>query len=165
MVFYFLAFCFGAVLLLLFLFHFRKNTAKKPTGNNNIPPILNKNIRHLKSCECSYRPDMRITLHTIEGEKECNKMIDNLKERTYELNILFDKTRYSIERTEFGEFLTASDIFEVLIGKKDEKEFKAYIKEKKDLKRKVKSFKKQKRDLEDLMQELLHRSIMLRDQE
>jgi len=102
---------------------------------------------------------MKIKLRFLGDERKYNEMISTLKDKVYELGILFNKMRYAIERTKFGEFLTASDLFKSIIEDRDMKQCKKYS----EIEKEIKEFKSLKTEIEALMQDLLDRSIKLMD--
>jgi hypothetical protein len=159
MEFYLLGGICAAVLLLLYFFLTKNATQVRP---DTISPDVEKNIQILENTECRYSPEMRITLHAIPGEKSYNEMISALEEKMYEVNALFHTLRYTIERTEFGEFMTAAEIFELLNKEKEIEKFKKYVDSEIELDNRVKKFIERKRDVEESMSNILYRTRKMR---
>jgi len=153
---YLILLCIGIIFIVCFYSYSKKRNVKEIRKDY---PILKSNIQSLKSCKCKYDPDMKIRLHFLRDEKKYNETISTLKDKVYELGILFNKMRYAIERTKFGEFLTASDLFKSIIEDKDIKQCKKYS----EIEKEIKDFKSLKTEIEALMQDLLDRSIRLMD--
>jgi len=153
---YLILLCIGVIFIICFYSYTKKRNVKEIQKDY---PILKSNIQSLKSCDCKYAPDMKIKLRFLGDERKYNEMISTLKDKVYELGILFNKMRYAIERTKFGEFLTASDLFKSIIEDKDIKQCKKYS----EIEKEIKEFKSLKTEIEALMQDLLDRSIKLMD--
>jgi len=152
---YLILVCIGVIFIICY-YSYLKNV-KKSKNIRDIYPLLNRNIEFLKTQRCKYTPDIKIKLHFLRDQKKYNEMISTLKDKVYELNILFNKLRYTIERTKFGEFLTASDIFKSIIEDEDIRQYKKYS----DIEKEIKGFKSKKTKVENLMQNLLDKSIKL----
>lgn len=153
---YLILLCIGIIFIICFYSYTKKRNVKEIRKDYS---IIKSNIQSLKSCKCRYRPDIKIKLRFLRDEKKYNEMISTLKDKVYELGILFNKMRYAIERTKFGEFLTASDLFKSIIEDKDIKQCKKYS----EIEKEIKDFKSLKTEIEALMQDLLDRSIELMD--
>jgi len=155
---YLILLCIGVIFILCFYSCTKKRNVKEIRKDY---PILKSNIQFLKSCDCKYNPDIKIRLRFLRDEKKYNEKISTLKDKVYELGILFNKMRYAIERTKFGEFLTASDLFKSIIEDEDIKQCKKYN----EIEKEIKEFKFIKTEIEALMQDLLDRSIKLTDRQ
>lgn len=159
MEFYLLLGSIGIVILLLFFFSLTGKSAKKAVIRN---PIVESNIASLKNSECLYAPEMNLQLRRIKGEKKYNDLIDAIGEQIYDLNTLFNKLRYHVERTEYGEFMTADNIFKSIIDDKEIEGFERDKNEEKEILEEVKNFNMKKRKIEKLMVELLDRTMKMK---
>ncbi len=160
---YLLLGCIGILLIICFYVYSKRGGMKELTEDSTLYPALERNIEYLESYKCNYEPNMRIKFHILTNKKKYNDMISTLEDKIYELNVLFNKLRYIIERTKFGEFLTASDIFKFIIEGKDIEECKKYIDTKIEIEKEIKDFKSRKKEIENLMQSLLNRSIEMKE--
>ena len=151
---YLLVGCIG-ILLIASLYLYSKRGVQVVVERSNSLPHIEENIRFLERHKCKYEPNMEIKLHRIKNQRRYNDTISALEDKIYELNILFDKLRYTVERTKFGEFMTASDIFKFIIEEKDIEECTKYVNTKIDLKKEIKDFKSRKKEAELLLQNLL----------
>ncbi len=153
----------GIIFVVVLFLYLRRKKIEHAGDTKKIRAAVEHNIRELEECECSYRPDMTLSLRFVKNKKEYNKIVSKIDDEVYRFTREFEKLRYDIERRKFGEFFTASDIFKLIIGKKEDEDFEEYIKANEKAKKKIKSLKSRKKEIEHLMQDILCRSIDIRN--